>query len=218
MATVLYARVSTTEQTIDHQRTQAESAGFAFDHVVVDAGVSGVSVKLADRPQGRRLFDMLRPGDTLVVRWVDRLGRNYEDVTANVRRFVEGGVTVRTVIHGMTFDGQPKNAMDKAVRDAMLAFMAASAEAQAQATKEAQAVGIALKRAEAPGKYRGRKPAFTQAQMQTVLDLLGKGVGPAQVAREAGVSRATVYRLKDAPEAAVSALKAWGLWQDPKAA
>jgi DNA invertase Pin-like site-specific DNA recombinase len=33
--------------------------------------------ELADRPQGKRLFDILRAGDTLVVRWVDRLGRNY---------------------------------------------------------------------------------------------------------------------------------------------
>jgi hypothetical protein len=34
--------------------------------------------------EDRRLFDNLRAGDTLVVRWVDRLGRNYEDVTASV--------------------------------------------------------------------------------------------------------------------------------------
>ena len=43
MATVLYARVSTTEQTIEHQRTQAEKAGFQLDTVVWDEGVSGVS-------------------------------------------------------------------------------------------------------------------------------------------------------------------------------
>ena len=68
MATVLYARVSTSEQTIEHQRTQAEKAGFKLDQVIWDEGVSGVSTKLAERPQGRRLFDLLRNGDTLVVR------------------------------------------------------------------------------------------------------------------------------------------------------
>ena len=71
MATVLYARVSTIEQTIEHQRTQAEKAGFKLDKVVCDEGVSGVTTKLAERPQGRRLFDLLREGDTLVVRWTD---------------------------------------------------------------------------------------------------------------------------------------------------
>jgi DNA invertase Pin-like site-specific DNA recombinase len=67
MATVLYARVSTADQTLDHQRTQAEVAGFKLDRVVADHGVSGVSTRLADRPEGRRLFDILRSGDVLVV-------------------------------------------------------------------------------------------------------------------------------------------------------
>ncbi|MHC2021328.1 recombinase family protein, partial [Methylobacterium sp. CM6247] len=70
MTTVLYARVSTLDQTVAHQRTQAEAAGFKIDKVVADDGVSGVTTRLADRPQGRRLFDMLRRGDVLVVRWV----------------------------------------------------------------------------------------------------------------------------------------------------
>lgn len=60
MKTVLYARVSTAEQTIDHQRTQAEAAGFKIDVVVADDGVSGVHARLMERPQGRRLFDLLR--------------------------------------------------------------------------------------------------------------------------------------------------------------
>jgi hypothetical protein len=80
MSTILYARVSTADQNLDHQKTQAEGAGFVIDTVVADHGVSGISTTLAERPEGRRLNDMLRAGDTLVVRWVDRLGRNYQDV------------------------------------------------------------------------------------------------------------------------------------------
>jgi putative DNA-invertase from lambdoid prophage Rac len=85
---VLYARVSTVEQTIEHQLTQATQAGFKIDKVVADDGVSGVSIRLAERPEGRRLFDMLRAGDTLVMRWVDRLGRNYADVCDTIREFM----------------------------------------------------------------------------------------------------------------------------------
>ncbi len=73
MKTVLYCRVSTLDQTLDHQLTQAQAAGFGVDEVVADHGISGVHTALRDRPEGRRLFDMLRGGDTLVVRWVDRL-------------------------------------------------------------------------------------------------------------------------------------------------
>src|SRR5258708_29952582 len=94
MATILYARVSTTEQTIEHQRTQAEKAGFNLDQVIWDEGVSGVSTKLAERPQGRRLFDLLRNGDTLVVRWVDRLGREFP------RNF---GAHCALMLHGVAF-------------------------------------------------------------------------------------------------------------------
>jgi putative DNA-invertase from lambdoid prophage Rac len=66
---VLYARVSTTDQTTAHQLTQAQAVGFKIDKVVADEGISGVSTRLAERPEGKRLFDMLRAGDTLVVRW-----------------------------------------------------------------------------------------------------------------------------------------------------
>ena len=103
MQTFLYARVSTTDQTIGHQKTQAEAAGFAFDEVVKDEGVSGVSTRFQDRKGGSRLLDKLRKGDTLVVRWVDRLGRNYEDVTDTTRLLMRRGVVVRTIINGMIF-------------------------------------------------------------------------------------------------------------------
>ena len=105
---------------------------------------------------------MLRAGDALVVRWVDRLGRNYRDVTDTIREFMRRGVVVRTVINGMVFDGSTKDPMQQAVRDALIAFMAATAEAQAEATKEAQRAGIDLALANDDGtKYRGRKPTFT---------------------------------------------------------
>jgi putative DNA-invertase from lambdoid prophage Rac len=57
MATILYARVSTAEQTIDHQLAHARAAGFAIDEVVADNGVCGLSTRLTERPEGRRLWD-----------------------------------------------------------------------------------------------------------------------------------------------------------------
>ena len=152
--TILYARVSTAEQTIAHQRTQAEAAGFVIDDVIEDVGVSGVQVPLTEREGGKRLFDMLRNGDVLVCRWIDRLGRNYDDIQKNMRLFLERGVTIKTVINTMTFDAKPKDAMGKAIRDAMLSFMSAMAEAQAAASKEAQAAGIAHARSYDPSEVQ----------------------------------------------------------------
>ena len=211
MQTILYARVSTTDQTIAHQRSQAEAAGFVIDTVVSDEGVSGVTTTLAERPQGRRLFDMLRKGDTLVVRWVDRLGRNYQDVTSTIRAFMRRGVIVRTVINGLTFDGATKDPMQQAVRDALIAFMAASAQAQTEATKEAQRAGIAHAKEQGRTSYRGRKPSFNRQQLAVVRNMLSMSVGASAISKATGISRQAVYRIEADPAAAESMLAEWGM-------
>ena len=88
-----------------------------------DHGVSGVSTRLCERPEGRRLFDILRDGDILVVRWIDRLGRNYQDVTDTVREFIRRGIRIETVINRMSFDGTTTDPMKQAVRDSLVASL-----------------------------------------------------------------------------------------------
>ncbi|MGK8235684.1 recombinase family protein [Roseovarius sp. MS2] len=210
--TILYARVSTVDQNLDHQLSQATAAGFVIDDVVSDHGVSGVSVPLAERPNGRRLFDKLRRGDTLVVRWVDRLGRNYQDVTDTIRHFMRQGVVVKTVINGLTFDGATRDPMQEAVRDALIAFMAATAQAQAEATKEAQKAGIADAKAKTDRvRYPGKKPSYNRDKLDMVRDMLSTGSGTSEIAKAAKVSRQTVLRIKGDPAAAEAALARWGM-------
>lgn len=209
MATIFYARVSTNEQTIEHQLVQAQDAGFVFDEVVIDDGVSGVTTKLADRVGGRRLFDLLRAGDTLVVRWVDRLGRNYEDVSDNIRTFMRRGVVIRTIINGMTFDGATKDPMTQAVRDALIGFMAALSQAQAEANKEAQRAGIDHARTHKLKVYLGRKPSFTEDQISKVILMSAEGRGVTQVSKALSLSRAVVYRIQKSPARAYQSLLAW---------
>jgi putative DNA-invertase from lambdoid prophage Rac len=207
---VLYARVSTTDQTTAHQVTQAKAAGFKIDKVVSDEGVSGIATRLCDREQGKRLFDMLRAGDTLVVRWVDRLGRNYTDVVDTIRDFVRRGVIIKTVINGMTFDGSTTDPMQQAVRDALIAFMAATAQAQAEATKSAQRAGIDHSRIMKPSAYLGRKPSYDRATFDRIRLALDSASPPSlsAIAEAEGLSKQTVFRLKQDPQAA---LDAWGL-------
>lgn len=212
MKTILYARVSTTDQTAAHQITQARQAGFDIDEVLTDEGVSGVSVPLADRPQGKRLFDILRAGDTLVVRWVDRLGRNYQDVTENIREFMRRGVVIRTVINGLVFDGSATDPMTMAVRDALIGFMAAMAQAQAEALKEAQRAGIAHAKAEdRPRVYKGRKPSFTRQEYDLVLAMLAEDQGASAIAKATRLTRQTVLRIRADPQGSEETLKAWEL-------
>lgn len=207
MKTIFYGRVSTADQTIAHQITQAEAAGFTIDETIYDDGVSGVSVKLADRPQGRRLADMLRHGDVLVVRWLDRLGRDYTDVTHTMRLLMERGVIVKTVINMMVFDGSTTDPMQRALRDAMIAFLSAMAEAQVEGMKAAQKAGIA--HAKTLGRYRGRKPSFDQEKLAVAAMMLDRGDGVSMIAKETGLSRQTIYRIKADPIAASKILIDW---------
>lgn len=208
--TVLYARVSTIDQTLDHQKTQAEQAGFVIDEVIADHGVSGVSTKLKDRPEGKRLFDKLRHGDTLVVRWVDRLGRNYEDVTDTIQYFMRQGIIVKTVINAMVFDGATADPMQRAVRDALIAFMAATAQAQAEATKAAQRAGIEAKKGD-PKTYPGKKPSYDRKTFRQVVDMLAVGNGASEISKATGLKRQTILRIRKDQVAAETALAKWGM-------
>ena len=208
--------MSTREQTIRHQIDHARQAGFKFDDadVLVDEGVSGVSVPLRERPQGKRLFDMLRRGDTLVVRWLDRLGRNYQDVTETVREFMRQGVVIRTVINGLTFDGATTDPMQKAMRDAQIAFLAALAEAQADALKVAQRAGIEHAKAAAADRvraYKGRKPSYDRPVLEKVNRMLADKTSVSAIAAETGLTRQTVMRIRADPATAEENLRAWGM-------
>jgi putative DNA-invertase from lambdoid prophage Rac len=144
------------------------------------------------------------------VRWVDRLGRNYADVTDTIREFIRGGVIVRTVINGLTFDGATKDPMQQAVRDSLIAFMAAMAQSQAEVIKEAQKAGIAHAQGHDDGmKYRGRKPTFTREQFRLVRELLNQGNAVSANAKTAGLKRQSIYRIQAEPERQLAALLVW---------
>jgi len=145
-----------------------------------------------------------------VVRWIDRLGRNYQDVTDTVREFIRRGIRIETVINRMSFDGTTTDPMKQAVRDSLVAFMAAMAQAQAEVTKEAQKAGIAHALEHDDGtKYRGRKPSFTCEQFVNVRELLNQGLGVSAIAKTTGLKRQSVYRILAEPERQMAALRAW---------
>jgi hypothetical protein len=94
------------------------------------------------------------------------------------------------------------------VRDALIAFMAATAQAQAEATKAAQRAGIDHAKARDGAAYLGRKPSYTRQQFTMVRHMLGQdAVGIARIAKETGLTRQTV---KD-PTSAEASLAAWGM-------
>jgi putative DNA-invertase from lambdoid prophage Rac len=137
-------------------------------------------------------------------------GQDLRGQTDTIREFIRRGVIVRTVINGLTFDGATKDPMQQAVRDSLIAFMAAMAQSQAEVTKEAQKAGIAHAVVNDDGsKYRGRKPTFTREQFTLVRELLGQGIPVSAIAKTAGLKRQSIYRIQAEPERQLAAIAAW---------
>jgi DNA invertase Pin-like site-specific DNA recombinase len=102
--------------------------------------------------------------------------------------------------------------MQQAVRDALIAFMAATAQANAEAIKEAQRGVIALAKQRAgETKYRGRKPSFSSDQLDTARSMLARSAGIGEIAKATGLSRQAVYRIKADPVGAEAALATWAV-------
>jgi putative DNA-invertase from lambdoid prophage Rac len=141
---------------------------------------------------------------------VDRLGRDYQDVCDSIRKFMRKGVIIRTVINGLEFNGATTDPMQQAVRDALIAFMAATAAAQAEATRIAQRAGIEHAKAQGD-RYLGRKPSYTREQFTAVTSMLAQNAGIAVTAKTVGLTHQTVYRIRRDPAVAEAALAAWGL-------
>ena len=129
-----------------------------------------------------------------------------------LQQFMKKGVVIKTVINGFAFDGSTKDPMQKAVRDALIGFMAAMAQAQAEGTKDAQRAGISHAKANDPIAYRGRKPTFSREQFSTVLNLAGQGtMNTTQIAKSVGLQRMAVARIRQDPAKAEQQLLTWGL-------
>jgi Helix-turn-helix domain of resolvase len=123
------------------------------------------------------------------------------------------GVIIRTVINNFTFDGATTDPIRKAVRDALIAFKAATARGhRRRPRKPLSGAGIEHAKGKDDAKYLGRKPSYTRRQFTMVRHVLGQdAVGVARIAKETGLTRQTVYRIKDDPAGAEAALAAWGM-------
>lgn len=199
MKKVYYGRVSTHDgQTSASQHTDAVQQGIDPKHVHVDEAVSGYHVAPMDRPEWRRVMDKLSDGGTLYVRWPDRISRRYDEMSAAMSQLMAMGVKVICTLNGMEFDGNTTDPMKKAIRDSLLAFMAAQGEADYLNRKEMQRRGIEIGKAN--GIYKGRKRAADAATVSAWRAEHGKSI--AETAKEFEISVATVKRyLKEAQTA-----------------
>ena len=173
-----YIRVSSFDQNPERQLDQTQ-----VDKVFVDKA----SGKDTQRPELDALLSFVRDGDTVVVHSMDRLARNLDDLRRLVQKLTHKGVRIEFVKECLTFTGE-----DSPMANLMLSVMGAFAEFERSLIHERQREGIALARLR--GAYRGRKKSLSSEQQIEVRRRATDGEKKAQLAREFGISRETLYQ------------------------
>ena len=173
-----YIRVSSFDQNPERQLEQ-----IAVDRSFTDKA----SGKDTRRPELEALLAFVREGDTVVVHSMDRLARNLDDLRRLVQKLTQRGVRIEFVKESLTFTGE-----DSPMANLMLSVMGAFAEFERALIRERQREGIAL--AKQRGAYRGRKKALAPEQVAQLRRRAAAGEKKAQLAREFGISRETVYQ------------------------
>jgi DNA invertase Pin-like site-specific DNA recombinase len=181
-----YARTSTSDQTagLDAQQRDLTAAGCER---IFREQVSPVSAraKLAE------CLSFLRHGDVLIVTKPDRPARSTAELLSIEADLSERGVSL--VVLSM---GGERLDTRKPTSKLMLTILAGVATWEREIMLERQREGIA--KAKAEGKYKGRKPTVG-LQADAVRKMRAEGLGPAQIARQLGVARSSVYRMLETP-------------------
>jgi|SRR5579871_1986205 len=174
-----YIRVSTVEQNSARQLEGIE---------VVRTYEDRVSAKDLNRPNLQAMLVYVREGDVVVVHSMDRLARNLDDLRHLVKTLTQKGVAVNFIKENLTFSGE-----DTPMANLMLSVMGAFAEFERALSKERQREGVAL--AKARGAYKGRKKVLSEDKVEALRERIAHASETkAQIAREFGISRETLYQ------------------------
>ena len=177
--TVGYARASTSDPNLDLQINALKEAGVLEENIFRDT-ISGTR---SDCPGLIECLKALREGDTLIVWRLDRLGRSVRGIVETLEFLKKQGVELNVLTEAIdtrTPTGQ-----------FTLHILAAMAQMERDLIIERTLAG--QKAARARGVEMGRPSTMTPNRVEKAQALLGQGWSKARVAKEIGVSRATVY-------------------------
>jgi DNA invertase Pin-like site-specific DNA recombinase len=176
MSRIGYARVSSDSQDLDIQIGKLTAAGCEVIRSETGSGASRDG-----RTELNTVLEFLRKEDELVVHRLDRLGRSTRDVLNLVHELDTQGASLRILEPDITTKGE----MGRMV----ITVLGMVADMELKFIKDRQRAGIEA--AKSKGTYKGRKKMVDEAKIR---DRIERGQTKAQVAREMGVSRMTVYR------------------------
>lgn len=180
-----YVRVSTTDQRRQMQFDALIEAGVPEEHIYFDHLSGAKAAK--ERPGLSALLSYARRDDTVLVYWIDRLGRSLIDVLNTVDEMQERGIGLRSLVDGI----DPSTSAGRL----QLGLFATLAEFERELINERVRAGVMA--AKARGVKFGQKPVkqeTVEAKLVVARQLLSQGKTATRVAGTVGWSRATLYR------------------------
>lgn len=152
MDTYGYVRVSTKEQNEDRQMIAMRNFGIANSSIILDKQ----SGKDFERPGYQRLIQKLKTGDTLVIKSIDRLGRNYDEILEQWRLLTrEKQVDIVVLDMPLLDTRQGRDLTGALIADILLQLLSYVAQTEREFNRQRRAEGIAA--AKAKGIHFGRK-------------------------------------------------------------
>lgn len=186
-----YIRVSTKDQHEDRQMIAMQEFGVSEKHIYMDK----LSGKDFDRPQYKRLLRRLKGGDTLVVKSIDRLGRDYSEIQ-NQWRIITKEKKANIVVLDMPLLDTRQKGRDLTgtfIADLVLQILSYVAQVERENIKQRQAEGIAA--AKAKGVRFGREKMPTPEEFYALRTRYREGSITARAAaRELGVAHSTFLK------------------------
>jgi DNA invertase Pin-like site-specific DNA recombinase len=191
--TYYYARVSSNEQNLDRQISAFEALGAQKREIVTDKK----SGKNLDREGYQALKNvMLRRGDTLVVKSLDRLSRNKCDIKNELQFFQENGIRLKVIDIPTTMMELPEGQewVFEMVNNILIEVLGTIAEQERETIRKRQAEGI--KAAKQNGKKLGRPALTFPENWSEVYSAWKAGEITAKTAMErTGTKRTSFYKL-----------------------
>ena len=165
-----YIRVSSRDQNEDRQRIAMHEAGVPERCIFMDKQ----SGKNFERPGYRRLLKKLKPGDTLIIKSIDRLGRNYDEILEQWRLITKEKQAAIAVLDMPLLDTrQGRDLTGTLIADIVLQLLSYVAQTEREFILQRQAEGIAA--AKKRGVHFGRKPMERPAAFENVYQEWEKG-------------------------------------------
>ncbi len=185
-----YARVSTKEQNEQRQIVALEAFGLSRKQIFVDKQ----SGKDFERTNYRRLIRKLKDGDTLVVKSIDRLGRNYNELLEQWRVITkEKGSAIVVLDMPLLDTRKSRDLIGTLIADIVLQLLSYAAQTERDFIHQRQAEGIAV--AKARGVRFGRPPLEKPENFPAVrLAWQKKEISAREAAQRLGVSHKTFLR------------------------